>query len=214
MAGYRGGTLCAKAGVRFGIPGGEDAQPLVGGRAGLGGEDHEALAAAVGAVPGVAVEGEVADERVPVVLGAVAGPGDLMGGPPGTEVGILDRQLSDQDGEFRVAGVLGGLHAQGRNGGARVVLPLGVHRAHGGVGEQQAEIVATGRGDAGEVGEQGCGAGVPGKDVQAAAEHDGGRLGELVDQAAHRGPGLLSRAAPAPEGLAGQLVQVGLLVVV
>jgi fermentation-respiration switch protein FrsA (DUF1100 family) len=43
--------------VRFGVPGGEDAQPLVGGRVRFGGENHEALAAAVGAVPGVTVEG-------------------------------------------------------------------------------------------------------------------------------------------------------------
>ena len=59
-----GSGLSANAGVWFGVPGGEDAQPLVGGCARLGGEDHEALAAAVGAVPGVAVEGEVTDERV------------------------------------------------------------------------------------------------------------------------------------------------------
>jgi hypothetical protein len=32
-----------------------------------------------------------------------------MGGPPGAEVGILDRQLADQDGEFRVVRVAGGL---------------------------------------------------------------------------------------------------------
>ncbi len=79
--------------MRFGVPRGEDAQPIAGGRAGFGGEDHQALAAAVGAVPGVAVEREVTDERVPVVLGAVAGPSHLRGGPPGAEVGILYRQL-------------------------------------------------------------------------------------------------------------------------
>jgi hypothetical protein len=214
MAGYRGGTLCAKAGVRFGIPGGEDAQPLVGGRAGLGGEDHEALAAAVGAVPGVAVEGEVTDERVLVVLGAVAGAGDLMGGPPGAEVGVLHRQLADQDSELRVAGVFGGLHAQGRDDGARVVLPVGVQRAHSRVGEQQADVITVARGEAGEVGVQGSGPGVPGEDVQAAAEHDGGCLSELVEQAAHGRPGLLSRAPPGQRGLAGQLVEVCLLVVV
>src|SRR5712671_2716548 len=113
-----GGTHRTRAWVRFGVPGREYAQPLVGRRTGFGGEDHEALAAAIGAVPGVAVEGEVTDERVPVVLGAVARRGDLMRGPPGAEVGILHRQLTDQDGEFRVAGVFGGLHAEGRDGGA------------------------------------------------------------------------------------------------
>ena len=43
--------------------------------AGLGGEDHEALAGSVGALPGVAGEGEVADGLVPVVFGAVAARG-------------------------------------------------------------------------------------------------------------------------------------------
>ena len=78
----------------------------------------------------------------------------------------------------------------------RVVIPLGVQRPYDGVGEQQAHVVAAARGDAGEVGVQGCGGGVPVEDVEAAAEHEGGRVGELVDQAAHRGPDLLSRAVP------------------
>ena len=94
------------------------------------------------------------------------------------------------------------------------MLPVGVQRAHGRVGEQQADVVTAVRGEAGEVGVQGCRAGVPSEDVQAAAEHDGGRLGELVEQATHSRPGLLSRAAPGPRGLAGQLVEVRLLVVV
>ena len=41
----------------------------MGGRAGFGGEDHEALAGVVGAVPGVAVEGEVTDQAAGAPFG-------------------------------------------------------------------------------------------------------------------------------------------------
>jgi hypothetical protein len=48
-----------------------------------------------GAGPGVAIQGELTDERVAVVLGAIARTGDLMGGPPGAEVGIVHGELAD-----------------------------------------------------------------------------------------------------------------------
>ena len=99
------------------------------GAAGLGGEDHQALAGAVGADPGVAVEREVADEVVAVVLGAVAGAVDVVLGPPGAEVGVLDGQFADEAGEFRVVGVGRGLHAQRGDGFTGVVRPVLVHGA-------------------------------------------------------------------------------------
>jgi hypothetical protein len=43
-----------------------------------------------------------------------------------------------------------------------------VQRAHYRVGEHQADVVTAARGESGEVGVQGRGAGVPGEDVQAA----------------------------------------------
>jgi hypothetical protein len=58
------------------------------------GDDHQLLTAAVGAAPNVAVEGEVADERVVVVLGAIAGAVDVVLRPPGPEVSPLIRQLA------------------------------------------------------------------------------------------------------------------------
>jgi hypothetical protein len=67
-----------------GRPGGEDSQGIVGGGAGLGGEDHEALPGAVGAVRGVAVDGKVTNDRVPVVLsaGTSALGGNTRASPP------------------------------------------------------------------------------------------------------------------------------------
>jgi hypothetical protein len=59
-------------------------------------QEHEPLPAAVGAVPGIAVEGEVADDRVSVVLGAMARARDQMCPPPGAEVRVLDGQLADR----------------------------------------------------------------------------------------------------------------------
>ena len=68
----------------------------MGGGAGLGGEDHEALSGAVGAVPGVAVECEVTNGRVLVVLGSVACAVDVVLGPPGAEIEVLDGEVSDE----------------------------------------------------------------------------------------------------------------------
>jgi hypothetical protein len=44
-----------------------------------------------------------------VELGAVAGAGDAMFGPPGAELGVLNRQLADEPGELGVVGVCRGL---------------------------------------------------------------------------------------------------------
>jgi hypothetical protein len=60
--------------------------------------------------------------------------------------------------------------------------------AHGRVGEQQPDVVAAARREAGEVGIQRGGAVVPRQDVQVAAEHRGGRIGELAELAADRRP--------------------------
>jgi hypothetical protein len=62
----------SRRGRSFGLIGAErceDAQAVISGGPWLGGQDHQALAGTVGAVPDVTVEGEVADDRVPVVLG-------------------------------------------------------------------------------------------------------------------------------------------------
>ncbi len=77
----------------------------MGGAAGFGGQDHQALSGAVGAGPGVAVEGEVAHQVVAVVLGAVTGAADTVFGPPGAEVGVLDGQFADELGEVGIVGV-------------------------------------------------------------------------------------------------------------
>ncbi|GGQ85564.1 hypothetical protein GCM10010216_54320 [Streptomyces flaveolus] len=47
-----------------------DGQGVVAGSAGFCGEEHEALTGAVGADPGVAVEGEIAVDGVVIALGA------------------------------------------------------------------------------------------------------------------------------------------------
>src|SRR6202035_4056265 len=80
----------------LGCPRGEDPQGVVGGGAGLSREDHKALSGTVGAVPGVAVESEVTDGRVMVVLGSVTCAVDVVLGPPGAEVGVLDGEVSDK----------------------------------------------------------------------------------------------------------------------
>ena len=110
--------LGAGGGRRCG-PGGEDAQSIVGGAPRFGGEDHQSLSASVGAVPHVAVERQVADDRMSVVLASVRCRGDLVRSPPGAEVLVLDRQLADERGERGIVGILGGLHPQSCDGAAR-----------------------------------------------------------------------------------------------
>jgi len=70
--------------------------------------------------------------------------------------------------------------------------------------------------DRGEVGVEGAGGLVPGEDVEAFAENEGGNLGELAEQAEQGGACPLGgpAAAGALVGAAGEFVEVVLLVVV
>lgn len=80
----------------FGVPGGEDAQPVVGGGARVGGPGDQLLVGVGGAGQCFPVEGEFADERVVQGFGAEALAGDVVGGPPLAELLILHGQLADQ----------------------------------------------------------------------------------------------------------------------
>jgi hypothetical protein len=77
---------------------------------GFGGEDDESLSAAVGTGPRIAVEYEVADDAVAVVLGAETGAVDLVAGPPDAKVVVLQREFTDKHSELGVVGVAGGFH--------------------------------------------------------------------------------------------------------
>ncbi len=115
---------------------------------------------------------QIADQPMTVELGAVAGAGDAMFGPPGAELGVLDRQLADEPGELRVVGVCRGLHAQRGDGVAGVVLPLPVHPPDDRVREQQPRVVPAAGRNQRKVGVQGRGSGVPLQDVQPCPHPD------------------------------------------
>lgn len=99
-------------------PGGEDAQPVVGGGVGLGGPEGELLVGVSGAGQRLPVEGEITDDGVMQGFGAGALAGDVVSGPPSAELGVQHGQLADQRGQLRVVGILGGFPAQQRDAGA------------------------------------------------------------------------------------------------
>jgi hypothetical protein len=71
----------------------------VGGCAGFGGPDDELLLGVGGGGERVPVEGEFADDGMVECLGADSDAGNVVGGPPLAELGVLDGQLSDEGGK-------------------------------------------------------------------------------------------------------------------
>jgi hypothetical protein len=80
-----------------------------------------------------------------VLLASARGRGDLVRGPPGAEVLVLDRQLADERGERGIVGVLRGLHPQCCNCAARRADPIAVEPSDRRIVEEHVHVVAAGR---------------------------------------------------------------------
>lgn len=138
-----------------------------------------------------------------VVLGAGRALVDLVVGPVAAEFLAVDGQVSDEGAEGGVIGMAARVEAEhgGRVGGDGG--PVLVQLAGVGIEEDEACLVAVGRGQGPEVGDQPSGEPVVGEDVEAAAEDEGGSARRF--QGVQQSPGggidaLRARAASAPGG--------------
>ena len=130
-----------------GGPGGQQPQAVVRRRARLGGPDDDLQVGIGGPGDGVPVEVQVPDDGVAQVFGAGVAGGDVVGGPPLPELGVLDREFAHELGQLRVARVVRVVHPHLGDGQPGDSLPVRVELAHGRVGDEQADVVALLLGD-------------------------------------------------------------------
>jgi hypothetical protein len=136
-------------------------------------------------------QGQVADERVPHPLDAVALLLDVVRGPQPTELLALHGELAHQGGQLRVVRMAARVHAQITDDVRRLLVPLDEQLAVVGPEEHQPRPVPLRRRQLRPVAEEGRGHPVPGQDLRAAPD-DVRRDGvDRVQQMPQRRPYLL-----------------------
>jgi hypothetical protein len=132
--------------------------------------DEQDLLGVVSRGEGLVGDGEVADQRVVVALGAGGALVDPLVGPVAAELRALDGQLADERAERRVIGVAAGVEAQHGGGVGGDGRPVRVQLPGVRVEEDEPGLVAVRGGQGPEVGDQPAGEAVVGEHVQAPAE--------------------------------------------